>query len=930
MTSQPEPRTALIDRWFPVAAVDEACGTPAGSGQNEKAIFTWFASRPIAQARAAVLCSLLPQEEDADDATIRTLVVEALRNGDEGALNSLAELIPDVDGKRPVVLDCFSGRGIIPLEAARLGLRAVGIDNSPVAVLASRLLADWPLRDWSSEVAVPFPEPGVAVEGEEAGLFAPDSLRPRLISDLRRYFAEVERRTEASVGRLYPKNADGSYPWGYLWATTIPCDACRRRFPLIGSLVLRHPYPKTLDDGQALELTADAEGGSWSVAVISGAATGTPTFSGSEGKKGKSGRCPFCQHIHPLETIKAKGFQGEYEDAPLVAADLIRSGVPGRNGREKTVLRKIFRQLTDEERDVAVGASFVDLTPLSGLSAVPDEPISAGNNNEVQGYAYGAKKWSDLMNSRQAVLFAETARAIRSCHTDVLSAGVSKDYAAVLAAYAASNLVRRLRRATRGAALEVYRDRPAVGVSDVFTNQSIVAFGFTWFETGPGLGPGSWASLTETTLTPLKTHISGLTKLARAGQFKQGTARALPYRDGTVDALIVDPPYYSMIAYADVSDLFYVWLRRCLSDIVPDLFGKPGDSLGLQAKAEEIIVKRGGTAVGDHRTVDWYESEMGTAFTEMRRVLKPGGALTVVFGHSDPDAWRRLLGALREAGFIVTAAWPARTESGNTGVASIKVTVTIGCRVAPAGRTSVTAAQVEREITELVFRRVEKWDRWAMALSDQLMASYGPAMQVVGRYRAILRPDGTEPELDHFLAVGRRAVADAHTFKVDDIPLDTFDPHTRFAIFWMRTFGRTVVNKGEAVFHAQSSQMRVDELRPHILNDTKGGYAITLGEPPTVNNASPLIHIARAFAAAWPRGATEAVGHVLATSGRPPDDPHVWATVGEIVRQLPEADKVSMALTACQRNRGPIQNAARHAAIVPSEQLTIDPTGDPQ
>jgi putative DNA methylase len=128
----------LIDHWFPCAAVDESVGTPAGSGLSEKALFTWFASRPIAQARAAVLTTLLP-----DDDTLRGYVNHAI-SGQLGALNRLAEMIAGQypDGP-PVVLDVFSGRGIIPLEAARVGATAAGVDLSPVAVLGSRLLADY-------------------------------------------------------------------------------------------------------------------------------------------------------------------------------------------------------------------------------------------------------------------------------------------------------------------------------------------------------------------------------------------------------------------------------------------------------------------------------------------------------------------------------------------------------------------------------------------------------------------------------------------------------------------------------------------------------------------------------------------------------------------------------------------------------------------
>jgi adenine-specific DNA methylase len=921
----------LIERWFPVAAVDEACGTPAGSGQNEKAIFTWFASRPIAQARAAVLCSLLREPASGDDDT-RKLVADAVLFGSPDVLDKLSQRITR-SGVAPVVLDCFSGRGIIPLEAARLGLRAVGIDLSPVAVLASRLLADWPLRDWSGEPDLAMPSgaaPSDPDDEEQDGavrLLDVDT-EPKLVRDLRAFFAQVGERLEAAVSSVYPKNPDGSYPWGYLWAITIPCDECHRRFPLVGSLVLRQPYRVTGDPGQSLQIAT--AGDEWVAHVHDGTPTGQPTMAAAPGRRGKSARCPFCRHVHPLDTVKAKGFAGHYKDEPLVAAELTTVDIVDNRGRKRAVERKVFRALRDDEQHAALSVDVSRVPPFGEMAAAPIEEIAPGNASTIDATGYGFRTFASLMNDRQVLLFVETVRAIRATHRTAIESGLSAEYAAALAAYAGANLVRRLRRATRGVTV-LPRGKPdgsqqnRTYTTDLFANESGVMFAFDWFETGPGPGPGTWASLTETTLRPLATHVTNVTRLATPGRFRRATATSLPYRDRTVDAVVVDPPYYEMINYADVSDVFYVWLRRCLFDILPELFGDPGDVRGLQDKSDEIVVKQG-RAPDDHRTADWYESKLSAAFEEMRRVLKPDGVLTVVFGHSDPAAWRRLLGALRGAGFIVAAAWPARTESAHTGVASIKVTVTIGCRVAAADRRSATAAQVEREITELIRARVKQWDEWGLALSDQLMASYGPAMQVVGRYRAIQRPDGTEPELDHFLSLGRRAVGDAHAFKVDELPLDTFDAQTRFAIFWLRAFARTAVNKGEAVFHAQSSQMRIDDLRPSVLVEAKGGYAITLDEPPAITERSPVIHVARALGAAWPRGGTEAAAKVIAEAGLSPDDSHLWATVAELVRQLPESDKLAMALTACQRNRRPIETATRQTVNV-GEQLTLDQEG---
>ena len=222
-------------------------------------------------------------------------------------------------------------------------------------------------------------------------------------------------------------------------------------------------------------------------------------------------------------------------------------------------------------------------------------------------------------------------------------------------------------------------------------------------------------------------------------------------------AVVTDPPYYNMIDYADASDLFHVWFKRALFDMMPDLFGAPG----LQDKTNEIIVKRG-NAPGEHRTVKFYEEMLAKAFAEARRVLRPDGHLVVVFGHSDPDAWRRLLGALHDAGFVVTSSWPSRTETANTGVASIKVTVTIGCRVARPDRPVATAGQVDREVA----RRGEASGSasgigTAWPSPDQLMAAYGPAMEVYGRYAQVLQPDGSTPPLEHYLTLARTAVRDA-------------------------------------------------------------------------------------------------------------------------------------------------------------------------
>jgi len=447
----------------------------------------------------------------------------------------------------------------------------------------------------------------------------------------------------------------------------------------------------------------------------------------------------------------------------------------------------------------------------TGMSATPDERIPPGNNDTVRGSLYGVNTFGALCCIRQTLSFVRLCRIIASLQDELLDKGCSVDYVRALLGYVGSVMVRKLRYSTRGATLRPSREQ----VDTVFKNQTSINYGFDFLETGIGEGSGTWTNVVPTVKTVLDKVIHLVE--AQPARIRQGSALHLPFRPGSIDAIITDPPYDALIDYSDATDLFFVWLKRALGGVYPELFDTPG----LQEKDEEIIVKRRGTP-DDHRTSDFYTRSLQQAFVNMRTALRDDGALTLVFGHSDPDAWKLLLSALMQARFVVTGSWPARTEakSGAKG-ANIVVTITIACRTAAVNRADSVQAQVDEEVRREIRGRVPQWERDGLPLTDQLMAAYGPAMEVLGRYERVLRPDGELVPLDHYLSLARRTVQDAAAIRIDGLPLETFDARTRFALFWVRLYARQLAPKSEALFQAMASNLRLDDVRLDILEGSK-------------------------------------------------------------------------------------------------------------
>jgi adenine-specific DNA methylase len=399
---------------------------------------TWFAKRPTAQAKAATICSLLPwPETEAEQKRLQALVQEAMTGRYSAGAEIRAEIQKAHAGSGSVsTLDPFSGRGMIPLETSRLGLPAHAIDYSPVAVMASRLLTDYPARNWDNE-------PRLTYQHEESALL---DHRPRLVQDVDLVLSEIRRRHQQAMSPYF-HDVDGRQPWGHLWAVTLPCHECGRHFPLIGSLALRQTSTRK-----------------------------------SKGKKGSFTDPGQSYYIEADAATDAHPPQRRGKRRPLLAADLDPD------------VGKHYRPLEPQERDAITEARATLATqPRFGvlLAARPDEPIPAGNTWTVQATVYGARTYGDMMNDRQTLSFITIAQIINSIANELKARGSSEDYIRALTGYAAAAMSRKLRRATRGSTLDSKLNK----VNDLFATESSLNFSFDYFEVGLADGPGSWDSV---------------------------------------------------------------------------------------------------------------------------------------------------------------------------------------------------------------------------------------------------------------------------------------------------------------------------------------------------------------------------------------------------------------------------------------------------
>jgi putative DNA methylase len=776
----------LAEADFPIAAVSKhALKEKSVRFGHPSTFHLWWARRPLAACRAMELALLLPDPcDDLCPDGFRKEACDLLgsiqsRPSDDrqGLQASLLKFMGDFanwdlatngryldvarglvrsahGGDAPLVVDPFAGGGSIPLEALRLGCDVFASDLNPVATfILKTVLEDIPRVDSEFTHRV-----------EDAG---------GLVREV------AERRLRA----FYPTDADGSTPLAYLWARTVQCEAanCGAEIPIYRSPWLsrrgatRARFFKESPNGRCAALLIEKAplGGpiAFRIATGEGSAEAKDGFVRLEGTKATGNNanvvCPCCKSVlpgskrnprvpsqlaqqHGGADVQFDGNGRRTGGATLLAVAMQARGSEARSFRLPTAGDYEAVQAAQHSLNAAMRAW--EEGGRAGLRPVPDEPTPAGGGSgagrafSVQ--RYGMLQWGDLFTARQKLAMLTLGNAIEEVGSG--DPAVREILALALSRFAdIGNASCRW-------------ENTKTQVRNLFTRQALP---IVWDFAEPAIF-AEQAGDYQVTLKTMLRVINALPRAEASGQVQIADACASPLPDAAADVWFTDPPYYDAVPYADLSDFFFVWLKRALPD--HPLLRDPFDpSNPLTPKDREAVQDEVKVVGGKPKDKEFFEGAMASAFAEGRRVLRDDGVGCVVFAHKTTEGWEALLSGMIRGGWVITGSWPIATESATRlrarESAALATSVHLVCRPRPDDAAVGDWADVLRELPTRVGDWMERLQAEGVRGADLVFACIGPALEIFSRYQRVETAEGAEVGLAAYLAkvwevVGRSAL----------------------------------------------------------------------------------------------------------------------------------------------------------------------------
>lgn len=887
----------LIEHGLPLGSVNEASGREKSIRHgNISLMHLWWARRTLAMSRAVVAGTLIPEPDDNGErqqAMNDIAAAAPFKQSNGPAVHDLRKRITSAwPDRKPRVLDCFAGGGAIPLEALRLGADVTASELNPVAYLILRSVLDYPQR---------------------YGQLDPHGRNP-FVEDFLSWANWVRQRVADDLDEVFPPGPYGRRAAAHFWARTMPCQnpACGVDMPLLQSRWLANG-PKRTHWVELRRTDHDIQ-----IRVHEGPPRGTDPAEGTV--KASSVTCPRCSS--PVRAKDVRDYAKQHGFGNRLYAVLEVDGG-----------ERIYREPSEAELRAAQSLPEGLLEDLAdtpdGTSAIPDEPIGRAQYGVVRVHTSGFDEWRKLFNDRQLYVHATFCAAIREAHDAMLREGVEEERARALATYLAFCVNRVVDyNSTFATWVPGTPGKAGEYVRGTYPQQAIrMAWHYTEINPLADVS-GDWDGAVRWIELAMRHCGSASDEPATV---VRADAQHLPWDTNYFDAVIVDPPYYDAFQYGDLSDLFYVWLKRSIGHLYPELFATP-----LTPKDAEIRAKqRHPEYIGPEE----YEKRLQRGLEEVRRVVRDDGCLALVFAHTEPHAWERLLSALRMAGLLVTTSWPMRSERAARSTAQVSAvlnsSVVLVCRPSELEQDGFYD-DVVPELRDRIAERLESFEQFGLQGADYFVSAVGPAFEVFGRYRRVLRLSGEEVSVKELMVLARQTVAH-HTMRklVGGERLTTLDNETLFYLSWRWAYRTEDLPADEAYMLERAFDVELPALVRAGLVDKEGSTFKLLGpqdrRPPKRGDDAPgtAIGVLQAAARLWDEGRREELAVLLAETGRA-DDPAFWATANALAQVLPEDDRERVMMMGLAGNQENLSRAAAGASADSSSGRLFDMPGDPQ
>lgn len=744
----------------------------------------WWARRPQAAARAVIWASLVddpsshPEEFPTEDdqkvererlfAILRELVIWENSNNPKVLNAAKAEILKSTDGNPPDLLDPFAGGGAIPLEAQRLGLKAYASDLNPVAVMINKAMIEIPPKFAG--------QPPVNPESKK--IFRTWEGAQGLAEDVRYYGEWMKQEAFNHIGHLYPKVKDEhgqehtAIAW--IWARTVKCPnpACGCEMPLANSFEIskqqgKEAYIKPVIEGKNIRY--DVQNGR--------NAPEPPKIA-----RGKF-KCIVCGEVADGEYVRSE-FTAKRSSTQLMAIV-----AEGNN-------RRIYLPPSPEQLEAA---------ECSEPSWKPEAEMNTKSTDLVSGRGYGFTHWSELFTNRQMTALTTFSDLVGKGVIQIEKDGGTSEYAQSVGVYLAF-IVDQI--ANHSSSFCGWNS-PNAQMRAVFSRQAIP---MVWDYAEVNIFSESTGSLSNL----LSRQVKGFENIPASvnGIAYQKDAQT---DSGVRDVVIsTDPPYYDNIAYADLSDFFYIWLRRSLRVYFPDIFRTL-----LVPKTEELVATPYHFEGNRENARNFFESGMVKSFKHIYSSSRDDVPVTVYYAYKQDEedndnshfstGWETMLGAVIEAGFAVTGTWPMRTEKPGRMIEwktnALASSIVLVCRK----RAPDASVSTRRDFISTLKRELKpalkKLQAANIAPVDLAQSAIGPGMGVYSRFSQVLEADGAKMTVRSALQIINQELDLFFTEQDGEL-----DSDSRFCIDLYTQYAFTQVKFGEADVLARAKNTSVEKL----------------------------------------------------------------------------------------------------------------------